>query len=141
MLCIPRGHMHRSGKPETVFPFSFAVNIDLSASLSKLLRPVDGVDVDAERVFAQTIDVARRFHDNADDGAPPFGRGKLTILVAAFDPGDAEAIGRGPDNTGYFDGDLDLPDLCEGVVVAGVVVQRGCAAIGCEIVRSKPVLA
>ena len=69
------------------------MNVDLSSSLSKLLGPVDGVDVDAEGIFAQPIDVARRFHDDADDGTPPLGRGKLTILVAAFDPGDAEAVG------------------------------------------------
>ena len=117
------------------------MNVDLSASLSKLLGPVDGVDVDAERVLAQPIDVARRFHDNADDGAPPLGRGKLTILVAAFDPGDTEAVGRSSDDTGYFDGDLDLPDFCEGIVVAGVVVQRGGTAIGREILRPKPILA
>src|SRR6266487_3807218 len=123
MLCMPRGHMRKSGEPETLFPFSFAVNIDLSASLSKLLGPVDGVDVDAKGVFAQPINVARRFHDNADDCAPPLGRGKLTVLVAAFDPGDAEAVGRSPDDTGHFDGDLDLPDFCERIVVAGVVVQ------------------
>src|SRR5256885_838947 len=141
MLCIPRGHMHRSGKPGTLSPFSFAVNIDLSASLSKLLGPVDGVDVDAKGVFAQPINVARRLHDNADDGAPPLGGGKLTVLVTAFDPGDAEAVGRGPDNTGHFDSDLDLPDFCKRVVIAGVVVERGCAAIGCEIVRPKPILA
>src|SRR5437762_11553177 len=105
MLCIPRGHRRRSGEPEAPSPVSFAVSVDLSASLSKLLGPVDGVDVDAKGVFAQSINVARRLHDNADDGAPPLGGGKLTVLVTAFDPGDAEAVGRGPDNTGYFDSD------------------------------------
>src|SRR5260364_37504 len=104
MSCTQQGHRRKSGEPEIHSPFSFAVNVDLSASLSKLLGPVDGVDVDAERVLAQPIDVARRFHDNADDGAPPLGRGKLTILVAAFDPGDTEAVGRSSDDTGYFDG-------------------------------------
>src|SRR5436190_21098635 len=110
--------MHRSGKRQTRSPFLFAVNVDLSASLSKLLGPVDGVDVDAKGVLAQPINVAWRFHDNTDNGAPPLGGGELAVLVAAFDPRYAEAVGRGPDNTGYFDGDLDLPDFREGIVVA-----------------------
>src|SRR4051794_1112567 len=107
MLYIPRGHMRTAGEPENFLPFSCAMNVDFSASQSKLLGPVDGVDVNAKGILAQPIDVARRFHDNADDGAPPLGDGKLAILVAAFDPGDAEAVRRGPDHTGYFDGDLD----------------------------------
>src|SRR4029450_6307879 len=109
MSCTRQGRRRRSGELEAPSQVSFAVNVDFSASLSKLLGPVDGVDVDAKGIFAQPIDVARRLHDNTDDGAPPLGGGKLTILVAAFDPGDAEAVGRRPDNTGYFDRGLDLP--------------------------------
>ena len=46
------------------------------------------------------------------------------VLVAALDPGDAERIGRGADDAGDIDGDLLLAELGEGIVGAGIIVQR-----------------
>ena len=42
-------------------------------SLPKLLRPVDGVDVDAEGVLAQPIGIARRLDHDAENGSPALG--------------------------------------------------------------------
>ena len=67
-------------------------------SLGALPRPVDGVDIDAERVGSQTLGIARRLDHDAEDGGPAFGGGELAVLVAPLDPGDAEARVRGADD-------------------------------------------
>ena len=66
--------------------------------------------------------------------------GELAVLVAALDPGDAEAVRRRADDAGDVDGDLLPADLGEGVVGARVVVERHRAAIGREVVGAQPVL-
>jgi len=44
------------------------------ASLTQLLRPVDGVDVDAKRILPETIGIARRVDNNGEDCGPALGR-------------------------------------------------------------------
>ena len=78
--------------------------------------------------------------DDGEDGGPALGRGELPFSIAALDPGDAEAVGRGADDAGDLDGDLLLADLGEGIVGAGVVVERQRAAVGGEVVGAQPVL-
>ncbi len=65
----------------------------------------------------------------------------VAVLVAAFDPGDPEAVIGGPDHARDVDRDLDLPDLAERIADAGIVVERDCALVGDEVVGGKPVLA
>ena len=79
-------------------------------------------------------------HDGQDRG-PALGRGELAVLVAALDPGDAEAVGRGADDAGDLDRDLRLAELGERIVGAGIVVERSGASIGGEVVGAQPVLA
>lgn len=59
---------------------------------------------------------------------------KLTVFVAALDPGDAEACVRGANDTRDLDGNLRVADLREGIVHPGMVIQRDSAAIRGEIV-------
>src|SRR5579885_2496531 len=109
-------------------------------SLPQLPRPVDRIDVDAERIGAEPLRVTRWLHDDGEDGGPSLGRCELAVLVAPLGPGHAETVGRGPDDARDVDRDLLLADLGEGVVGARVVVQGRGAAIGCEVVGAKPVL-
>jgi hypothetical protein len=85
-----------------------------TASLPKLLRPVDGVDVDAERVRPQRVGVARRLHDDGEDGGPAFGLGELAVLIAALDPGDAEAVGEARMTLETSTATCCLPTLAKG---------------------------
>jgi type IV secretion system protein TrbE len=63
------------------------------------------------------------------------------ILVAAFDPGDPEAVVGGSDHTRDVDRDLGFPDLGKRIAGAGIVVERDGALVGDEVVGGKPVLA
>jgi hypothetical protein len=54
-------------------------------SLGILPRPVDGMDIDAERVGPQALRIARRLDHDGQDGGPAFGAGELTVLVAPLD--------------------------------------------------------
>ena len=59
-------------------------------SLSKLLRPIDGVDVDAERIGPEFLGIAGWLHGDGEDGRPALGRGERAVLIGALDPGDPE---------------------------------------------------
>jgi hypothetical protein len=91
-------------------------------SLAKLLRPVDGIDVNAERIFAQPVSVTWGFDDNGDDRGPALGRSELTAVISAFGPCDPKAIRRGANDAGDLDRDLRVTELGKGVVGAGVVI-------------------
>ena len=67
---------------------------DVRCASAELLGPVEGVDVDAERVLAQPLGVGRRLHDDGEDGAPALGRGERVVDVVALDPSDAESCCR-----------------------------------------------
>src|SRR5262249_60738979 len=107
---------------------------------AELLRPVDGVDEYPERILAQSIDVARGVEDDGEDGGPTLGRSQRAVLVAALDPGDAKGGVGGADHARDFDRDLNFTDLGEGVVGAGVIVERCRTLVGSEVVGAKPVL-
>ena len=66
---------------------------------------------------------------------------KACVLVAAFDPGDTEAVVGGADHARDLDRDLDLADLGEGVIGAGIVVERDGALVGDEVISGEPVVA
>ena len=93
-----------------------------------------------ERILAQSIDVARGIEDNGEDGGPTFSRGQRAVLVATLDPGDAKGGVGGADHARDFDRDLNFTDLGEGVVGAGVIVERYRTLVGSEVVGAKPVL-
>ena len=81
--------------------------------------------------FASSLDQAGPFARTVRDSA---------ILIAALDPGDAEARRRGADDRGHLDRDLLLADLGERVVGASIVVERERAALCREIIGAQPVL-
>ena len=66
----------------------------VGGSLSELPGPVDGVDVNAERIFAQTIGVVQGFKSRRSGSRSTLGGGERAILVSALDPGDAERFGE-----------------------------------------------
>lgn len=80
--------------------------------MSQLLRPVDGVDVDAERILAQPIGVGWRLNRDGKDRSPKCGAGERQL--ALLDPGDAEAVGRSANDAGDVDRDLLLAETGEG---------------------------
>src|ERR1700674_4122928 len=108
---------------------------------AELLRPVDGMDEHAERVPAQPFGVVRGVEYDCNDGGPSFGRGKAGVLVAPLDPGNTEAVVGRADHARDIDRDLDSPDLREGIIRAGIVVERDRALVGDEFICSEPVLA
>ena len=110
-------------------------------SFAHLPRPVERVDIDAERVLAEPLGIARRLHHDGQDGGPALGSGQLAVHVASLAPGDAEGTGGGADDAGDIDRDLLLADPREGVRLAGVVVERQRAAIGGEVVGLEPLAA
>src|SRR6476620_4005729 len=99
-------------------------------SLSEFLRPADGIDVNSERILPQTIGVVRSFNHDGQNGTPSLGGGEGAVLVSALDPGDAETIRRGADDTGDLDRDLHLAEIGKGIVDAGEIVEGGGTAIG-----------
>src|SRR5229473_6257113 len=105
-----------------------------AVSLSQLLRPVDGVDVNSERILPQTIGVVRSLNHDGQNRGPSLGGGERAILVSALDPGDAKRIRRGADDAGDLDRDLHLAEIGKGIVGAGEIVERGGTAIGGEVV-------
>src|SRR6516162_6796098 len=107
---------------------------------AELLRPVDGVYEYAERILAQSIDVARGIEDDGEDGCPTLGRSQRAVLVSALDPGDAEGGVRGADHARYFDRDLNFTDLGERVIGAGIIVEGRCTLVGGEVIGAKPIL-
>ncbi len=62
-------------------------------SLGQLLRPVEGVDEDAERVLAQGVGGARWPDHDRQDRRPALGGGEAAVLIPALGPGDAKAVG------------------------------------------------
>src|ERR1700757_2547608 len=109
-------------------------------SLAELLRPVDGVDVNAERIFAQSVSITWGFDDDGDDCRPALGRSELTAVVSAFGPSDPKAIRRGAYDAGDLDRDLRVAELGKGVVGARIIIQSRGASIGREVVGSEPIL-
>src|ERR671918_526974 len=83
----------------------------LNVSLSDLLGPADGIDVDPERVLAQAICVARRLDHDREDGAPALRGGELSVVITPFDPCDPEALRRRSKDTRHLDRDLHLAKL------------------------------
>jgi restriction system protein len=77
----------------------------------------------AERVLAQPVGIVRGVQHNRQNGGPAFGGREACVLVAAFDPGDAEAVVGGADHARDVDCDLDLADLGERVIASGIVVE------------------
>src|ERR1700739_2822749 len=105
-------------KPDRRLPWKSA------GSLSQLLRPVDGGDVDAERVLAEHVGGGWRLKRDGEDGGPARGVGERAILVAVLDPFDAEARWGSADHARDIDGDLLLAELGERIVGARVVIER-----------------
>src|SRR5450755_81929 len=110
-------------------------------SLPQLLRPIDGVDINPERIFAQAIGVAWRVDHNGQDGGPALYRAQAAVLVRTLYPGNAERGRRSADNAGDLNGDLQPAQIGEGIVGAGVIVERGGASIRRKVIRTQPVLA
>src|ERR1700757_4719046 len=92
-------------------------------SLAELLRPVDGVDVNAERIFAQSVSIPWGFDDDGDDRRPALGRSKLTIVVAAFGPSDPKTIRRCAYDAGDLDRDLRVTEFGKGIIGARIIIQ------------------
>src|SRR3990167_8632875 len=137
----PRSKSARSARRAARHPgrlrvqkFSGSAQWLLNASLCELLRPVDGIDEDAQRVLAQAIGIARRLDQDGEDGGPALGGRELGALIAALGPGDAETLGRCSNDARDFYGNLHLAELGERIVAAGIIVQRRGAAIGGELV-------
>ena len=78
------------------------------ASLSKLLRPIDGVDVNAKRILPETIRIAGCIDHDGEDRGPTLGHAQAAVLVSTLDPGHAERGWRGPDDAGDLDRNLQL---------------------------------
>src|SRR6266849_6090787 len=76
------------------------------ASLSKLLRPIDGVDVNAKRILPETVGIAGRVDHDGQDCGPTLSRAQAAVLVNALNPGNTERGRRGPDDAGDLDRDL-----------------------------------
>jgi len=98
------------------------------------------VNEDTERVLAQSVDVAWGVKHDGENGGPALGHRQCTVLVAPLDPGNAERRVGGADHARNFDGDLDLADLCKGIVDAGVVVEGRRTLVRGEVVGAEPVL-
>src|SRR3990167_8774482 len=144
----PRSKSARSARRAARHPgrlrvqkFSGSAQWLLNASLCELLRPVDGVDEDAQLVLAQAIGVARRLDHDGENGGPALGSSELAALEAALGPGHAETLRRCSNDARDLDGDLHLAELREWIVAAGIVVQRRGTAIGSELVGAQPALA
>src|SRR5829696_5767085 len=95
---------------------------------AELLGPVEGVDVDAERVLAQPLGVGRWLHDNREDGAPTLGRGERIVDIVALGPRHAETVVGSAHDARHLDRDLGLANLPEGIAGASVVIERQGAA-------------
>src|SRR6478752_6634214 len=109
-------------------------------SLAELLRPVDGVVVNAKRVLAQAFGIARSFDDDRKDRGPAFGRSELTAVVSALGPCDPKAFRGGANDAGDLDRNLGGPELGKGIVGSSIIVQRRCASIGREVIGTQPIL-
>src|SRR6267378_5466058 len=86
-----------------------------TTSLSQLPGPVDGVDVNSERILPQTIGVVRGLNHDGQNRGPSLGCGERAILVNALDPGDTETIRRGADDAGDLNRNLYLAEIGEGI--------------------------
>src|SRR3546814_16855753 len=62
-----------------------------------------------------------------------------SVLIAALGPGDTEAVLRGANDARNIDRDLKLPDLGEGIVGPGIVIERLRAGGTREIIGTEPV--
>jgi hypothetical protein len=98
------------------------------ASLSKLLRPVDGIDVNAKRILAETIGIPGCVDHDGQDCGPTLGRTQAAVLVNALDPGHTKGCWRCPDDAGDLDRNLQPAEIGKGVVGAGIFIQRRRAA-------------
>ncbi len=74
--------------------------------------------------------VARRLDDERQDRGPAFGLCELAVLEGPLDPGDAETVVGARMTLETSTETWVRPDLAEGIVGAGVVVERERAAIG-----------
>src|ERR1700730_11485686 len=107
----------------------------------ELLCPVNGMHEHTKRILAQPLGITRRLDNNSEYGAPTFGPGKASALVAALGPSYPEAIRRCPDHTGDLDRHLDLMNLAEGIDRSSIVVEGGRTFVGDEVVGREPILA
>ncbi len=115
---------------------------DEELTLDQLMAfAVDRFDVDAERVLPQLLGTAGSLGGEGQDAGPALGGDQGAVLIASLDPGDPEAVGRGADDAGDLDRDLDLADQAERVIGLGVGVQRPSALGIGEVVGPQPVLA
>src|SRR5712691_13242500 len=133
--------LFRAPKTRHFTSYKQATDHELRTSLSQLPRPVDGVDVNSERILPQTIGVVRSLDHDGQNRGPSLGCGERAILVSALDPGDAETIRRSADHAGDLDRDLYLAEIGEGIVGAGEIVEGYGTAIGGEVVGAQPLLA
>ena len=98
------------------------------------------MDIDAEGIFLEPVGVVWGLDGDGEDGAPAFGRGERIIDIMALDPVDAEAVVGRADHARHFDRDLLLADFGEGIVGAGVIIERERALVGDVFVGVEPVL-
>ena len=92
-------------------------------------------------ILPKLLGVVRGLLHGGEDRCPALGGTQAAVLVTTFDPGHAEAVGRGADDAGDLDRDLDLADLAERIERLRVAVQRQRALVGREVVGAKPILA
>lgn len=62
----------------------------MTSPLAQLLRPVDGVDVNPEGILPQAIQIAWCLENDREIALQ--GPGKLTVVIAPFDPGETKAF-------------------------------------------------
>src|SRR5262249_53870545 len=106
-----------------------------------VLRPIEGLDVDAEGVLAHGVNRLGWRDDDGEEAREPLGVFKRAALEDALEPPHLERGVRRPHYARYFDGHGLAPYLGEGVVVPRIFVERDSGTVGDEVVALEPVRA
>src|SRR5687768_5933732 len=91
---------------------------------SEIARPGEVADVEAERIFAQRVGIARRVDRDAENGGPVRGGDEIAALIGALRPFHLKGVAASPDHTGHIHSDGPVSDLSEGIAATCELIQE-----------------